>query len=140
MVRLTLDISGEAGALIADAARTSGRAESQVAAELLTEAVKMPPIPGIAFADGPAGRRATLPAVGIDVFTVIGAFRSVGGDWEALKETFNWVPEHLLRAALTYADAYADEIDTRLREEEAWTQERIWAAYSFTRPAGQPSI
>lgn len=139
MARLTLDVSDEACALIADAARSAGRAEADVAAELLTEAAKMRRVPGVGFAEGPTGRRATLPAVGIDVFTVVGAFRSVGGDWEALKQAFHWVPERLLRTALVYAETFPDEIEGRLQAEEAWTQERLWARYPFTRPRPNPS-
>lgn len=134
MTRLTLDVAAEAGALIADTARATGRAEADVAAELLTEAAKMRRIPGVGFAEGPTGRRATLLAVGIDVFTVVGAFRSADGDWEALKQAFHWVPEYLLRAALAYASAFPDEIEARLRDEDGWTQEHIWATCPFTQP------
>ncbi len=134
MAQLKVDISDDARAVIADTARATGRTEAEVAAELLTEAARMRRFPWVGFVGGPTGRRATLPTVGIDVFAVVEAFRSSGGDWEALKQAYHWVPEHLLRAALDYADAFPEEIESRLQEEEAWTQERIWTMYPFTRP------
>jgi len=39
-----------------------------------------------------------------------------------------------LRSALAYAEAYPEEIEARIEADEAWTAERIWEAYPFTRP------
>ena len=70
--------------------------------ELLTEAIKMRRCPGIAFADGPAGRRARLAATGLDVWEVIATYRSLDGDPARLRQAYPWLSEAQLRAALGY--------------------------------------
>ena len=55
-------------------------------------------------------------------------------NWERLREAFHWLTEQQLRSALAYAEAFPDEIEDRLREEERWTPEYTWAKYPFTRP------
>ncbi len=39
-----------------------------------------------------------------------------------------------LRAALAYAEAYPDELEHRLRDEDHWNREAIWTRYPFMRP------
>ena len=55
-------------------------------------------------------------------------------DWEQLKAGYYWLPEHQLRAALAYAEAYSEEIEEALREDASWTAERAWATYPFMKP------
>lgn len=131
---VSLRVPQEAHEAISSLARRSGRDFSSVANEMLTEAVKMRRVPGIVFADGPAGRRAGIAGTAIEVYDVVRTFRQVHGDAERLRKAYHWLTEHQLRAALAYADAYPDEIDAQLAEEESWTRERIWSEYPFMRP------
>ncbi|MBI4493817.1 MAG: DUF433 domain-containing protein [Chloroflexi bacterium] len=130
----SLRIPDQTRAAIEQICRHTGRDFSSVANEMLAEAVKMRRIPGIVFADGPAGRRARVAGTGIDVFELITTYRAEHEDWEQLKETYHWLSEQQLRAALAYAAAYPGEIEERLRQEERWTPEELWATYPFTRP------
>lgn len=98
------------------------------------ETKKMRRVPGIVFADGVAGRRARIAGTGIEVFEVIGSYKSVGDDWEALREAYHWLTEDQLRAALVYYEAYPDEIEERLAREDSLTPERVWAAHPFMKP------
>ncbi len=38
------------------------------------------------------------------------------------------------RMALAYAEAYSEEIDERIKQDEYWTPERVWTTYPFLRP------
>ena len=114
--------------------RRTGRDFSSVANEMLTEAVKMRRIPGIVFGDSPTGRVALIAGTGLKVWLVISAYRNLGEDWESLKEAYHWLDEFQLRAALAYAEAYSDEIEERIRRNEEWTPERVYATYPFMKP------
>lgn len=61
-------------------------------------------------------------------------YRSVDEDWERLLESFHWLTEYQLRAALAYAEAYPEEIEQRIQRDERWTLEKIWETYPFMRP------
>ena len=68
------------------------------------------------------------------MFEVVRAFREVDQSWERLRTAFGWISEMQLRAALAYAEAYPDEIEQRLRDEDRWNREAIWTRYPFMRP------
>ena len=131
---VSLRIPEEVKASIEETAARSGRGFSSVANEMLTEAVKMRHIPGIVFADGPAGRRARIAGTGIDVFEIVRDYRAMGADWAQLRQAYHWLDERQLRAALAFAEAYPEEIEARLAAEERWTPQRVWRTYPFTRP------
>jgi uncharacterized protein (DUF433 family) len=131
---VSLRIPEEARQVILETVRRTGRDFSSVANELLLEGAKMRRIPGVVFADGPAGRRATIAGTGLDVFEVVGTYRAVDNNWDRLRTALDWLTEVQLRAALAYAEAYPEEIDERLREENLWRSEAIWSRYPFMRP------
>lgn len=131
---VSLRIPKEVRNSIEEITRRTGRDFSSVANEMLAEAVKMRRIPGISFADSPSGRVARIAGTNIKVFQVVEALRTVDGDFERLCQGYSWLSEHQLRAALAYAEAYLDEIEERLRREERWTPEAVWAAHPFTKP------
>lgn len=131
---MSLRIPWQTRDAIEDIMRRTGRDFSSVANEMLTEAVKMRRIPGIAFADSPGGRVACIAGTNSKVFAVAAAFRTMDGDFARLQRAYHWLSEHQLRSALAYAEAYPEEIADRLREEEHWTPETAWATYPFMRP------
>ena len=131
---VSLRIPADIRAQIEETARRSGRDFSSVAKEMLAEAIKMRRIPGIVFADGPSGRVARVAGTGLEVFEIIRAFRDMDEDWERLRAAYHWLSENQLRAALAYAAAYPEEIGERLRADERWTPETLWATYPFMRP------
>ena len=104
-------------ALAAEAKRLadeSGRDVQEALEELLEEGIRMRRVPGIVFADGATGRRARIAGTGLEVFELIGGYRSVGQDWDAFREAYHWLDERQLRAALDYYRAYPGETDARL--------------------------
>lgn len=91
-------------------------------------------IPGIVFADSPTGRVALLASTGLKVWLMIEAYRAMGEDWPRLRKAYHWLSEHQLRAALAYAQAYREEIDEAIRENQQLTPEVVWSTYPFTKP------
>ena len=130
----SIRIPEETRRAIDESCRRTGRGFSAVANEMLGEAVKMRRIPGIAFADSPSGREAIVAGTGLGVFEIISAYRGMEQSWERLREAFHWLGEQQLRAALAYTEAYPEEIEDRLAQEERWTPEEVWSRYPFTRP------
>jgi len=80
--------------------------------------------PGIIFTDGPAGRRATIAGTGLDIWEVIATWKDVGEQWDALRQSYDWLTDSQLRSALAYYEASSAEIDARLAIEEQWTPAR----------------
>lgn len=109
-----------------------GRDFSSAANELLSEALKMRRCPGIIFADGPTGRRARISGTGVDVWEIVAAYESVGRTWKRLAEAYHWLSETQLRAALAFYECYSQEIDARIRANQAWNPEAVRQRYPFT--------
>lgn len=129
-----LPVSDEVQAAVEQTAERTGQDITSVATEMLTEAVKTRRVPGVAFGDSVHGRMAVVPGTGIYVWLVVQAYRTVGEDWDRLRQGYHWLSEHQLRVALAYADAYPEEIEERIRANESWTPERVWAEYPFMKP------
>ncbi len=134
---VSLRIPEPVRAAIDEAVRRTGRDFSSVANEMLAEAVKMRRIPGIVFAAGLTRRVALISGTGVEGWEVIRSHKELGESWNQLREAYHWLSEPQLRAALAYATAYPEEIEERLRDEERWTPEELWATYPFARPPGR---
>jgi hypothetical protein len=80
---------------------------------LTDEAVKMREFPEIYFADGPTGRRARFHQ-GPDVWKVLEPYLLNGKSWDILRQSFDFLPEELLRAAVRYYEQYPAEIEARI--------------------------
>jgi len=107
-----------------------------VTAKTISEAEKMRRVPGITFVDGPAGRRAHVAGTGLEVFEIIDALRSCGGDKTALAEAFESVTPEQLDAAYAYYDAFPEEIDAWLEEAAKITPEYLRS--HFPQPRSDP--
>lgn len=110
-------------------ARETGKEFSTVANELLDEAVKMQRCPGIVFTEGTTGRRARIAGTGIEVWEIIATYKSVSKDFKRLCNTYHWLKEQQLRAALGYSSVYSEEIDNLIRQNEELTVEQISKRY-----------
>jgi len=136
---VSLRIPDEVRELIQERMKESGRAFSSIANEMLMESAKMRRIPGISFMDTPSGRTAVIGGTGIKIWLLVQDYRDMDQSWERLREAYHWLSERQLRSALAYAEAFPDEIDERLREEERWTPEYTWTRYPFMRPPWRPA-
>jgi uncharacterized protein (DUF433 family) len=104
---------------------------SAVTKDLLSEAVKMRRCPGILFVDGVKGRRARIAGAGLEVWEVIGTFRSLGKNLKRLQKTYHWLTSEQIRSALAYYSAYPEEIDKQIRKNEEANEEEIKERYPF---------
>lgn len=129
-IRITAELDQE----ITHESETRGKSWSAMTAELLAEAIRTRRAPGIAFADGPAGRRAVVAGTGLDVWEIIATWREGSDNHEALRQNYPWLSEAQLRAALGYYEIYPSEIDARLEREARWTPERVRREFPFSRP------
>ena len=112
-------------------ASSTGTDFSGLARDLLEEAVKLRRCPGITFADGPAGRRARIAGTGIEIWEFIATFKGLEEDYEKLKETYHWLNEQQIRAALSYYALYAKEIDKRIASNEEMTEDKVRKRFPF---------
>ena len=127
-------ISDDLDQAITRESEVRGKSWSAMTTELLEEAIRMRRIPGIAFVDGAAGRRAIVGGTGLDVWEVISTWKAVDGSYESLRGNYPWLTDAQLRAALAYYEVYPKEIDARLEREARWTPERVRQDLPFSRP------
>jgi uncharacterized protein (DUF433 family) len=130
---VTIRLSAEVREAIKEITRRTSRDFSSVAHEMLEEAIKMRRIPGIYFMDTPTGRHAHIGGTGLEVWQIVRPYKE-GNNEDAIRYAFHWLTEHQIRMALAYAEAYPEEIDARIRLEEEWTIEEIYARYPYMKP------
>lgn len=75
-----------------------------------------------------------VAGTGLDVWEVVASWRAAEGDLSAVIADFSWLTPMQVKAALGYYQLYPEEIDLRLRAEEAWTPERIRRELPFLTP------
>lgn len=121
-VQKSLRIPREMVRAIEDLASESGLDFSAAANQLLEEAVRMRRCPGIVFTSGPGGRRASLAGTGLDVWEIIASYKSLNNNEKRLRQTYHWLAEPQIRAALGYYALYREEIEARLRQNKGWTR------------------
>jgi uncharacterized protein (DUF433 family) len=111
-------------------ARRRGEPKARTAERLIDEGLRMEDHPGIAFRDGPSGRRAAL-AGGPDVWEVVETLKGTElvGE-EAIAATAEWgtLTHPQVRAALRYYADFREEIDERItfNHAEADRQRATW--------------
>lgn len=129
-IRISDDLDQE----ITRESETRGKSWSAMTTELLEEGIRMRRVPGIGFADGPSGRRAIVSGTGLDVWEIIATWHESGRNLTTLAQSYPWLTEAQLRAALAYYEIYPHEIDARLEREKQWTPERVRGEFPFLRP------
>lgn len=112
-------------------ARESEREFSNIANELLEDAIRAYRCPGIIFTEGTTGRRARIAGTGIEVWEVIAAFKGLEKDINRLRKAYHWLTEQQLRAAIGYYRIYHEEIDRLISQNEGLTKEHVHKKYPF---------
>jgi len=97
-------------------AKRTRRSFSEVAQDLLEEAVRMRQCPGIYFMDEPAGREAKIHGTGLGVWEVIRDWKLLGGNESELRVAFPHVGPAQLKAALLYYEQHREEIDAEIED------------------------
>ncbi|MGH7321548.1 MAG: hypothetical protein ACRELA_18260 [Candidatus Rokuibacteriota bacterium] len=116
-------------AYLEDLAERSQRSVSDVAQQLLEEAIRTRECPGIYFAEEPAGRTAKIMGSGLGVWEVIRDYTAVGAREERLREIFPQLTPAQISAARNYFLRYRDEIERRIDENARLTPEGVVARY-----------
>lgn len=123
--RKSLRIPRETAQAVEEISRETGVDFSTATNQLLEEAVRMRRCPGIVFTQGASGRRASVAGTGIDVWEIVSTHASVGRDPARLRIAYHWLSDAQLRAALAYAELYPEDVERRIRRNEAWTEESL---------------
>ena len=118
-------------------AERSQRSVSDVAQQLLEEAIRTRECPGIYFAEEPTGRTAKVMGTGLGVWEVIRDYQAIGEREDQLREIFPQLSPAQVSAARNYFLRYRDEIQRRIDENAGLTPERVVAQYpGLVRLAG----
>jgi uncharacterized protein (DUF433 family) len=129
LVTTSLRLRAGLRASLADLAARSQRSVSEVAQQLLEEALRTRECPGIYFADEPAGRTAKVMGTGLGVWELMRDAPAVGDLEAPLREIYPQLTPVQIRAARNYFLRYRDEIERRIAETAAWTAEQAHAQY-----------
>ncbi len=112
----TLRLPSAIHAQITRLATRHRRSFSEMAQELMTEALRARDCPGIYFADEPAGREAKIMGTGLAVWELIQHYHDVNRREPALRKLFPNLSAAQIRAALLYYTKFSAEVDALIDE------------------------
>jgi uncharacterized protein (DUF433 family) len=121
---VSLRVSDEQAERLQRKARQIGRTPSETGAILLDESLRRDEFAFIDFRDSAVGRQAYIQGSRLAVWQVVSLVRSYAGDVNKACGHLEW-PAVKVQAALSYAKAFSDEIETALRDAQACTFDRI---------------
>ena len=125
----TLRLRPKLRAEIERMAKRARRSFSEVAQDLLEEAVRMRSCPGIYFADEPAGREAKVSGTGLGVWEVMRDYKAVKGHDRQLRRMLPHTTPERVKAALLYYSKYPDEVDAAIEDNESLTFDVLQERY-----------
>jgi uncharacterized protein (DUF433 family) len=108
------------------------RSKSSVVEALAEEAMRMRRFPGIGFQGDDAGRRAVVVGTGFDVWELVDTLQGYGSA-ESVVRDFPLVEHHHVRIARAYHEAYPEEIDEAIAENNR-PIEVLLDLYPFIQP------
>ncbi|HEX9199180.1 MAG TPA: hypothetical protein VF865_06450 [Acidobacteriaceae bacterium] len=114
---ISMRLPAESGKRLKRMASRHGWTASDASARLVEEGLRRSEFAFIDFRDSPAGRQAYLQGSTLAVWEVMLLVRSYKGDVAAVAGHLRW-PQAKVQAAIHYAEAYPDEIDEALAENE----------------------
>lgn len=99
-------------------ARRFDRSTAETAARLLDEGIRREDFAMIEFRDSPVGRQAYVEGTRVAVWQVVHLKRAYGEDIEKTAKHLTW-PVSKVRAALNYATAFPEEIQSAMEDGNA---------------------
>lgn len=115
---VSMRLPAESGKRLKRMASRHGWTASDASARLVEEGLRRAEFAFIDFRDSAAGRQACLQGSTLAVWEVVLLVRAYEGDAAATADHLGW-PETKVRAAMHYAEAFPEEIDTALAENDA---------------------
>jgi hypothetical protein len=121
---ISMRLPAESGRRLKRMANRHGWTSSDASARLVEEGLRRSEFGFIDFRDSPAGRQACIQGSTLAVWEVILLARSYREDVAAVARHLKW-PEGKVRAAINYAQAFPEEINMALAENEATNFETL---------------
>lgn len=112
---------------VARLAKRHRRSFSEVAQDLIEEALRLRSCPGIYFADEPTGRVAKVSGTGLAVWEIVRDYAEADRDEAALRKLFPQLSSAQLQASLLYYSKYPEEIDEDIAENRSLTRDAVQA-------------
>jgi uncharacterized protein (DUF433 family) len=112
---------------VARLAKRHRRSFSEVAQDLIEEALRLRSCPGIYFADEPTGRVAKVSGTGLAVWEIVRDYAEADRDEAALRKLFPQLSSAQLQASLLYYSKYPEEIDEDIAENRSLTWDAVQA-------------
>jgi hypothetical protein len=116
-VVISMRLPSNSGTRLKRMASRHGWAPSDASARLVEEGLRRVEFAFIDFRDSPAGRQAYLQGSSLAVWEIVLLLRAYKHKTAAVAKHLHW-PETKVRAAATYAEAFPDEIEAALSEND----------------------
>ena len=120
---ITLRVPDDTANWLKDSARRAGRSVNDVGAKLLSEAQRMNEFARIEFRTFNGERHACIQGH-MQVWQLIELARAYNMDAEKVADHLNW-PVWLVQAGINYYEAFPDEIDLAIRENQSMGPEKL---------------
>ena len=121
---ISMRLPAESGKRLKRMAHRHGWTPSDASARLVEEGLRRSEFGFIDFRDSPAGRQACLQGSTLAVWEVMLLVNSYKKDVSAVARHLKW-PEVKVQAAVNYAEAFPEEINEAMAENEATDFERL---------------
>ena len=115
---ISMRLPEESGKRLKRLASRHGWTASDASARLVEEGLRRSEFAFIDFRDSAVGRQACMQGSTLAVWEVMMLVRSYEGDLAAVADHLQW-PAAKVQAAINYAEAFPEEIDAALAENEA---------------------
>lgn len=115
---VSLRLPAEIGRSLKRLARRLDRSTAETAARLVDEGLRRSEFALIEFRDTPAGRQAYIQGTRLAVWQVVAITRAYEGDSQQTAEHLEW-PVFKVTAALNYAEAFADEVQQAIEDNQS---------------------
>ena len=115
---ISMRLSVESGRRLKRIANRHGWTPSDASARLVEEGLRRSEFAFLDFRDSPVGRQAYIQGSTLAVWEVIFLLRSLSSNVAATAKHLRW-PEAKVRAAVNYAEAFPEEINEAMAENES---------------------
>ncbi len=115
---LSMRLPVESGRRLKRIANRHGWTPSDASARLVEEGLRRSEFAFLDFRDSPIGRQAYIQGSTLAVWEVLLLLRSYNGNAMAVAKHLKW-PESKVRAALNYAEAFPEEVNEAIAENDS---------------------
>ena len=121
---ISMRLPASSGRRLKRLAHRHGWTPSDTSARLVEEGLRRSEFAFIDFRDSPIGRQAYIQGSSLAIWEVVMVARDYNQNVSAVAKHFRW-PEAKVQAALSYAQAFPDEIQAALIENESMNFEAL---------------